>query len=76
MKNIGKIINYDGCSGFIIDNDGKKYILSKNNILYSNPQNGDLVTFKIEKFKTVEVEEYIATFVLKVLFSSNISENN
>lgn len=65
MKNIGKIINYTGGSGMIIDNNGKKYIVSKNNISYPNPQNGDLVTFKIEKFKTVEVEENIATFVSK-----------
>ena len=65
MKNIGKIINYTGGSGLIIDNNGKKYIVSKNNISYPNPQNGDLVTFKIEKFKTVEVEENIATFVSK-----------
>lgn len=65
MKNIGKIINYTGGSGTIIDNNGKKYIVSKNNINYPNPQNGDLVTFKIEKFKTVEVEENIATFVSK-----------
>lgn len=63
MKNIGKIINYNGSNGLIIDNNGEKYILSKNNILYSNPQNGDLVTFKVEKFKTIEIEETIATFV-------------
>ena len=41
----------------------QKYILSKNNILYSNPQNGDVVTFRVEKFKTIEIEENIATFV-------------
>lgn len=63
MKSIGKIINYNGSSGLIINNNGEQYILSKNNILYSNPQNGDLVTFKVEKFKTIEVEENIATFV-------------
>ena len=63
MKNIGKIINYNGSSGLIIDNNGEKYILSKNNILYSNPQNGDVVTFRVEKFKTIEIEENIATFV-------------
>ena len=66
MKNIGKIINYVGCSGLIIDNEGKKYILLKDNILYLNPKIGDLVTFKVEKFKTVEIEENIATFVAKV----------
>jgi hypothetical protein len=71
LKNIGKIINYNGSSGFIIDNNGEKYILSKNNILYSNPQNEDLVIFKVEKFKTVEIEENIATFVQKMNINNN-----
>lgn len=66
MKNIGKIIDYVGGSGLIVGSNGNKYILSKSNILYQNPQNGDLVTFKIEKYKTVEVDENIATFVSKV----------
>lgn len=66
MKNIGKIVNYIGGSGLIIDDNGQKYILSKNNVMYSNPQNGDLVNFKVEKFKTIEIEENIATFVSKV----------
>ena len=63
---IGKIIDYTGSSGFIIDNNGCKYIVSSINILYDNPKNGDLVSFNIEKFKTVEVEEFIATFVKKI----------
>ena len=71
MKNIGKIINYTGGSGFIIDNNGKKYILSQKNILYSNPQSGDLVTFKIEKFKTPETEQEIAIYVTKINNSQN-----
>ena len=64
--NIGKIIDYTGSSGFIIDNNGNKFIVSSNNILYSNPKNGDLVSFKIEIFKTVEIEEKIAVFVKKI----------
>ena len=32
MKNIGKIINYNGSNGLIIDSSGEKYILLKNNI--------------------------------------------
>ena len=66
MKGIGKIIDYTGSSGFIIDNNGYKYILSSINILYDNPKNGDLVSFNIEKFKTVEIDELIATFVKKI----------
>ena len=65
--NIGKIIDYTGSSGFIIDNNGNKFIVSSNNILYSNPKNGDLVSFKIEIFKTVEIEEKIAVFVKKIV---------
>lgn len=72
MKNIGKIINYNGSSGLIIDNNGEKYILSKNNILYSNPQNGDVVTFKVEKFKTIEIEENVATFVQRLNINNKI----
>lgn len=72
MKNIGKIINYNGSSGLIIDNNGEKYILSKNNILYSNPQNGDVVIFKVEKFKTIEIEENVATFVQKLNINNKI----
>ena len=72
MKNIGKIINYNGSSGLIIDNNGEKYILSKNNILYSNPQNGDVVTFRVEKFKTIEIEENIATFVQSLNINTKI----
>ena len=66
MKNIGKIIDYNGSSGLIVDNNGEKYILSKNNILYSNPKNNDLVVFNVEIFKTIEIEEKIATFVSKI----------
>jgi hypothetical protein len=65
--NIGKIIDYTGSSGFIIDNNGNKFIVSSNNILYSNPKCGDLVSFKIEIFKTVEIEEKIAVFVKKIV---------
>ena len=65
--NIGKIIDYTGSSGFIIDNNGNKFIVSSNNILYSNPKNGDLVSFKIEIFKTIEIEEKIAVFVKKIV---------
>lgn len=65
--NIGKIIDYTGSSGYIIDSNGIKYIVSSNNILYSNPKNGDLVSFKIEIFKTIEIEEKIAVFVKKIV---------
>lgn len=71
MKNIGKIVNYNGSSGFIINDNGKKYILSKNNILYPNPKNGDIVTFKVESFKTIEINETIAIFVQKLHVDNN-----
>ena len=59
----GKIIEYDGSSGFIKDTEGNTYILAKHNILYKNPKVGDYVSFIPEVYKTVEIEEKIAVFV-------------
>ena len=62
----GKIIDYNGSSGQIVDEAGNKYILSYQNILYDNAKNGDLVQFKIEIFETPEVKEKIAINVKKI----------
>ena len=62
----GKIIDYNGSSGQIIDESGNKYILSYQNILYDNAKNGDLVQFKIEIFETPEIKEIIAINVKKI----------
>ena len=62
----GKIVNYNGSSGYIISEDGIKYILLSQNVLYKDAQVGDYVSFKEERYKTVEIDELIATFVKKI----------
>lgn len=66
MINYGKVMNYNGSSGYIIDKDGNKYILLCQNITSKDIKNGDYVTFKIETYKTVEITELLATFVKKI----------
>ncbi len=66
MMKYGKILDFNGSSGRIIDENGNKYILSYQNILYENAKIGDLVKFKIETFKTPEIEEKIATNIIKI----------
>ncbi len=63
MIKYGKIAEYNGNSGFIIDSEGNKYIVTSNNIEYNNVKENDFVSFKVELYKTIEVEEKIATFV-------------
>ncbi len=66
MINYGKIMDYNGSSGYIIDKDGNKYVLLSQNILYKDAKKDDYVSFKVEIYKTIEIEERIATFVKKV----------
>ena len=66
MMKYGKILDFNGSSGRIIDENGNKYILSYQNILYDNAKIGDLVKFKIETFKTPEIEKKIATNIIKI----------
>lgn len=75
IKTIGKIANYKAGSGLIIDSNGIQYIVTKQNIMYPNPKNGDLVSFNIEKFKTVEIDVNLATFVKKYE-GTKLSSNN
>lgn len=63
MKIIGKIKEFDGYSGTIIDRDNNSYILIKNELIDKDLKQGDIVTFEPEVFKTVEIEENIARFV-------------
>ena len=58
MKIIGKIVNYTGGSGLIMDSEGNSYILLENNLLYSVPQIGDIVSFQVEVFKTIEIDDF------------------
>ena len=62
----GKVTNYNGSSGTIIDKNNNKYLLLNHNII-NNEQinNNDIVTFIPELFKTIEIEEKVATFIEK-----------
>ena len=63
MVKYGKIIDYNGSSGTIIDEFGNKYILNYNNLHYKNAKKNDYVSFKEEIYKTTEIEEKIVVFV-------------
>lgn len=63
----GIVIKYNGNSGVIVDKDNNEYLLLKNNICNDEIINiNDHVKFIPEIFKTIEVEERIATFIKKI----------
>lgn len=62
----GKVVKYNGNSGIIIDKNNNEYLLLKNNICNDEIINiNDSVKFIPEVFKTIEIEEKIATFIKK-----------
>ena len=65
MKKTGKIIEFDGFSGAIVDKEGIKYIFSNNDLLENSLKINDIVCFEGELFQTVDVKIYIARFVRK-----------
>ena len=66
MIKFGKIVDYNGSSGYIISENGVKYILLEQNLFYKDAKVGDYVSFKEERYKTVEIDELIATFIKKI----------
>ena len=62
----GKVIEYNGSSGYIIGDNGEKYLLLTQNIISNDIKTGDYVSFREERYKTVEIDELIATFVKKI----------
>ena len=64
LKKVGKIKNYDGFSGTIVDNEGVNYILLKDDLL-DDVKVGDLVVFESEVYETIEIRENMARFVRK-----------
>jgi len=63
----GIVIKYNGNSGVIVDKENNKYLLLKNNICNDEIINiNDNVKFVPEIFKTIEIEEKIATFIRKI----------
>lgn len=63
MKLIGKVIDYNGYDGYIIIEDGNKFILSSKDIMGSQIlKNDDLVIFNPEKYKEHNVARFIAKY--------------
>ena len=65
MKQIGKIIEFDGFSGILINNDGIKHIFTNDDLLTNEIKPNDIVLFESELYKTIEIEIYIARFIKK-----------
>lgn len=60
----GKVIKYNGNTGIIIDKDNNEYLIIKHNIKNNEKISiNDDVIFIPEIFKTIEIEEKIATFI-------------
>lgn len=60
----GKVIKYNGNTGIIIDKAKNEYLILKHNI--KNNEDiaiNDDVIFVPELFKTIDIEEKIATFI-------------
>ena len=66
MDNYGVVTKYDGNNGEIFGIDGIRYVILSQNLLSKDIEVGDKVSFNREVFKTVEVEEFIATFIKKI----------
>ena len=63
MKLIGKVIDYNGYDGYIITEDGNKFILSSKDIMGNQIlKNDDLVIFNPEKYKEHNVARFIAKY--------------
>jgi hypothetical protein len=65
MKQIGKVIEFDGFSGALVSKDGIKHIFSNSDLTSKDLKINDLVTFDSELYKTIEIELYIARYVKK-----------
>ena len=67
MKQYGKVLTYDGYVGNIIDSNGIKYIFTTKDLKDKKIVQGDFVSFNAEVFETVELKEYTARFITKVV---------
>lgn len=75
MKKYGKVLVYDGYVGNIIDNEGTKYIFTTRDLRDKKIVQGDFVSFNVEVFETVELKEYTARFITKVVDNNKESAN-
>lgn len=63
----GKVIKYNGNTGMIVDRNNNEYLMLKNNICNGEIIDiNDNVMFIPEVFKTIEIEEKVATFIKKI----------
>lgn len=75
MKQYGKVLTYDGYVGNIIDSKGIKYIFTTKDLKDKKIFEGDFVSFNVEIFETVEIKEYTARFITKVVEDKKESIN-
>lgn len=75
MKQYGKVLTYDGYVGNIIDSKGIKYIFNTKDLKDKKIVEGDFVSFNVEIFETVEIKEYTARFITKVVEDKKESIN-
>lgn len=67
MKELGRVIEYNGHYGRIINQDGKEYILLDKDIMDNNIiQTNDDVSYVPEKYVDSDIDENIARFVKKI----------
>lgn len=72
MREVGKVRNYDGYFGEIINEKGDIYLLKKEEIEENSIiNNNDLVSYVPEHYKNSEIDKKIARFVKKVIFNKN-----
>ena len=62
---IGKIADYNGVSGIIIDKEKVKYVFTSKDLLDKEINTGDIVSFEPELYKTVEIKINLARFISK-----------
>ena len=65
MKLIGKVLEFDGKCGTIIDKDGNNYLVLKQDI-YSDIKPFELVSFEKEVFEKTYDNTLIARYVKKI----------
>ena len=71
--NYGKIVEFDGNTGSIIDLNSDNYLLLSHELKDKKLNLNDYVIFKAEEFKTPEINENVARFVKK-LKKENLSK--
>ena len=65
MRIKGKIIEFDGLGGALIDKNNVRHIFSNDDLIEKNIKVNDIVYFESELLKTVDVKIYIARFISK-----------